>query len=295
MKQTLRKLRGWGRWSHSVADYYPVQPRPRWGYDRPSHPGLVKALDRWRLDYEQALTRFAAHKPLFHGIGYDAPPAGALTPFWDNFWFTGLDACSLMGFLLERQPTRYLEIGSGHSTLFARHAIKQAGLATTITSIDPRPRLEINQLCDRVVRKPLEDCELEVFDQLQSGDILFYDGSHRVFTNSDVTVLFLEVLPRLAPGVLVHIHDIFLPDDYPAGWNDRLYSEQYMLAAMLLCPKQDFRVVLPNYYAAIDPQLRPLVSELLRAPGSGRDIPERYNNSGETLGGSFWIETTRDT
>ena len=98
--------------------------------------------------------------------------------------------------------------------MFARHAIRTGNLKTTIMSIDPKPRAEIDSLCDRVMRLPLELCDLNLFRELEPGDILFFDGSHRIFANSDVTVFFIEVLPRLKPGVLVHVHDIFLPADY---------------------------------------------------------------------------------
>ena len=104
-------------------------------------------------------------------------------------------------------------------------------------------------------------------------------------------MFFLEVLPRLAPGVLVHVHDIFLPCDYPAAWTARLYSEQYLLAAMLLGMTSTFRVVLPNYFVCSDPDLGLRVREIFRAP-AGPDIPFHYTNAGNTPGVSFWIMTT---
>jgi methyltransferase family protein len=128
-------------------------------------------------------------------------------PFWNNTWFTGLDAASLVGFLLSRTPKRYVEIGSGFSTLFCRRAVKEGDLRTTITSVDPHPRAEIDSLCDQIIRAPLEDCDPLLFDQLESGDILFFDGSHRALPNSDVTVFFLEILPRLKPGIIVQVHE----------------------------------------------------------------------------------------
>src|SRR5690606_30946570 len=93
---------------------------------------------------------------------------------------------------------------------------------------------EIDMICDNVFREPLEDVGLEIFDALGAGDILYIDNSHRAFMNSDVTVVFLDILPRLKPGVLVQIHDVTLPYDYPEVWIDRHYSEQYLLAAWLL-------------------------------------------------------------
>jgi methyltransferase family protein len=128
-----------------------------------------------------------------------------------------------------------------------------------------------------------------VLDELDAGDVLFFDGSHRLFQNSDVTVFFLEVLPKLRPGVLVHIHDIFLPDDYPASWTQRLYSEQYILAAMLLCERRPFKTVLPSHFVSMHDDLRSEALELFKLPDGGM-LPGAYFN--QCFGGSsFWIET----
>ncbi|MFZ3326918.1 MAG: class I SAM-dependent methyltransferase [Methylocella sp.] len=281
MKQTVRNMLGRWRWSHSVAHYYPVHPRPRWGQGLPRHAQLTAALERWRSNYENALNDIASHKAKLAQVPYERSQGLPQTAFWYNCWFTGIDAVSLLTFLWTHRPTRYLEIGSGHSTMFARYAVTLGNLPTTITSIDPHPRAEIDLLCDQVIRRPLEECDVSVFDALGAGDILFFDGSHRAFTN-DVTVFFFEVLPRLQPGVLVHVHDIFLPEDYPAVFNDRLYSEQYLLGAMLLCPTQPFEVKLPNYFATADPVLGGKIRDILRVENGRRDIP--------VCNGSFWLE-----
>ncbi len=117
------------------------------------------------------------------------------------------------------------------------------------------PRREIDAICDRTLRAPLEGCDLTLFEELRAGDIVFFDGSHRSFANSDVTVFFFEVMPRLAPGVIVQIHDIFIPDDYRPRGNCRLYNEQYLLAAMLLCGAPPFRVTAPVMYLCQDPAM----------------------------------------
>lgn len=114
-------------------------------------------------------------------------------PFWLNTWLPPLDAMALMGMLAERRPKHYLEIGSGMSTKFARHAIDALGLATHVVSVDPEPRSEIDALVHQVIRKPLERVSASLFDALTPGDILFFDGSHRSFPGSDVTVFFLEI------------------------------------------------------------------------------------------------------
>jgi hypothetical protein len=278
------------RWSNTVADYHPVSPNPRWGFGKPVHPGMNAALEKSRADFAQSLAVLASHRAALHAIPAQQQNMISLDPFWNNPWFSCLDAASLVGFLLDRRPQSYIEIGSGHSTRFARYTIRKAGLPTTITSIDPMPHSNIDPLCDRIIRRQLEDCELDIFRTLRRGDILFFDGSHRVFTNSDVTTLFFDVLPILAPGVLVHIHDIFVPWDYPPQWNARLYSEQYVLGAMLLCPALPFRVVLPNFFVCNDAALGATVRGLFAAE-QGPGIPFIYDNDAQIPGVSFWFET----
>jgi hypothetical protein len=118
-----------------------------------------------------------------------------------------------------------------------------------------------------------------LFDGLEAGDILYFDGSHRVFTNSDVTTLFLDIMPRLKSGVLVHIHDVFWPSDYPPDWNERFYSEQYILGAMLLCPSPPFRVELPNAFISDDPDLYAVAAK----------FPCFERPDAQTDGWSFWV------
>lgn len=244
--------------------------------------GLWFACSRAR--YVEMLERLAAYQSALYDIPLTPELSSASSPSWINRFMEGLDAIALSCMLLDRKPSRYVEIGSGNSTKFARHAIERAGLATSITSIDPQPRAEIDSLCDRVVRATLEDSDPSLFEELRAGDLLFYDGSHRVFTNSDVTVFFLEVLPRLPAGVLVHIHDIFLPSDYPPEWNARLYSEQYLLAAMLLSREPGFDIILPVNFIQTDPDLAEAALRAF-APLRSRKATMPWQ------GTSFWIET----
>jgi hypothetical protein len=161
----------------------------------------------------------------------------------------------LYAFACRENPRLYVEIGSGNSTKFIKRAQQDHRLRTRIVSIDPLPRAEIDELCDETRREPLEATDLAVFDELTAGDIVLMDGSHRVFTNSDVSVFFLEVLPRLKTGVLVYIDDIYLPFDYPPEWTPRYYSEQYMLAVLLLSEAERYEVVLPCTFVGQDPSL----------------------------------------
>ena len=132
-----------------------------------------------------------------------------------------------------------------------------------------------------IIRRPLEDCPVDLFATLAPGDLLFIDGSHRSFMNSDVTVLFLEILPRLKPGVLVHLHDIYLPLDYPPDRAHWLYSEQYLLAASLLAGDR-FEVVLPNHYVATTPEVACALAGLWS---------EAHLAAVPQTGTSFWLRT----
>jgi hypothetical protein len=192
-----------------------------------------------------------------------------------------LDGVALYSLIAMKQPKYFLEVGSGTSTKFARRAITDHRLNTKIISIDPHPRAEIDMLCDQIIREPVEAISLDIFDQLGRGDILFVDNSHRVFTNSDATVIFLDVIPRLKPGVLVEIHDVTLPYDYPTIWKDRFYSEQYLLAAYLLAQGHRFDILLPNAFISGDNELNKILTPLWQ---------EAKMKNVETHGASFWIQ-----
>src|SRR5690606_38120240 len=107
--------------------------------------------------------------------------------------------------LARERPRRYVEIGSGYSTLVVKFASRRYSPGTRIVSIDPHPRVEVDSACQEVIRRPLQDVEKGIFTELEAGDVVFYDGSHVVAQNSDVVVFFLEVLPALPPGVLVQV------------------------------------------------------------------------------------------
>lgn len=204
------------------------------------------------------------------------------SPHWINDYLPGLDAAALYAFVVRRAPRAYVEIGSGHSTRFAARAIRDHGLATEITTIDPAPRASLAPLPSRHVSLPLEKVEPDsVASLVQDGDILFFDGSHRALQNSDVTAFFLDVLPRLQAGVLVQIHDICLPYDYPPEWEERWYSEQYVLAAYVLGGASRMRIVLPNAFVSADDELLGVTRSLWDGPGL---------ESVSRGGSSFWFE-----
>lgn len=265
---------------------YRAEPIPRYGYGKPAHPALAKILARDDDRYRKLLTQILELRDKLLRIPLQEP-ASSPEPCWINEWQDGLDTFALYGFLATRNPALVLEVGSGYSTKVARRAIRDNQLRTKIVSIDPRPRAEIDSLCDEVLRQPLEQCDLRVVDRLGPGDIFFMDGSHRSFMNSDVTIFFLEILPRLRPGVLVHIHDIFLPLDYKPWWLERFYphrywSEQYLLAASLLAGHNNYEILLPAHYVSITPEIASTLDDFWKQPQLA-GVPRG--------GSSFWIQT----
>jgi hypothetical protein len=202
-------------------------------------------------------------------------------PFWENDWFQPLDGAVLYGLIAELSPRRFVEVGSGMSTRFARRAIRDRGLPTEIVSIDPHPHTEVDAICDEVIRHPVEDLGREFWDGLAAGDLLFVDNSHRSFPNSDVTVFFAETLPALQEGVAWGLHDIFLPWDYPSEWGGRFYNEQYLLLAYLAGGGGEDEILLPVMWASRRPSLHGILAPLW----GYRDLFHGIS----THGGAFWM------
>lgn len=256
--------------------------RPRYGFGQPAHPELERLLSASAGRYRAELEGFQPYFEELADLHLDGEHLQ--DPCWLHSWLAGLDTVSLYGFTRERRPNRYVEIGSGQSTKVVARARRDGETGTVITSVDPMPRSEIDGLCDRGVRKPLEKADLAgIFDELEGGDIVFFDGSHRVLPNSDCVVFFLEVLPNLPAGVLVGIHDVYLPEDYPQVFFEMWWSEQYVLAAMLLTETPGFEVVLPTFYASGRPELAALLDPLFGRPHLRAVNPR---------GSLFWLETT---
>ncbi len=256
---------------------YPPSASPLPRYTQPHHR-LDRLVGAGRDRYAATLSLVESYAGDLSRIALSDPDQGQ--PSWHNNFLPGLDGALLYALMRSRAPARYVEIGSGNSTKFVARAKRDGRLRTRITSIDPHPRAEIDQLCDETVRQPLEVSDMRLWENIRSGDMVFMDGSHRVFMNSDVVAFFLDVLPALPSGVLVGVHDVYLPFDYPAEIADRYYSEQYLLAAWLLggvaC-----EVAFPAYWVFM--RMRPLVEELWAASPRFAAIPHH--------GVAFWVET----
>jgi predicted O-methyltransferase YrrM len=177
------------------------------------------------LDLLAEIESWAAHLLTMRG------PAPA--PRFDQDWFPRLDAAAAYAIVRRTRPRCIVEVGSGHSTRFLARAIADGGLATSLTCIDPAPRASLEDLAVHWLPLLLQDAPQTCFIGLRPGDVLFIDSSHVLMPGSDVDRLLNQILPVLAPGTIVHVHDIFLPDPYPEDWTWRGYNEQSAIAAML--------------------------------------------------------------
>ncbi len=260
---------------------YKVNFKPRYGFGKPPHFLLENLINQNRKEYSILLEEFLKYRDIFFSIKNSGSETNEDLPAWNNGFLPGLDIIALYGMIARFKPQTYLEIGSGNSTKVARKTILDQKLQTKIISIDPYPRASIDRLANEVIRQPLENLtDLSMIDSLEENDILFIDNSHRCFPNSDVTVCFLDVLPRLKKGVIVHIHDIYLPYDYPQFMCDRFYSEQYLLATLLLANSEKYKTILPCYFISEDDELSKIMEPVWNHP----------NLTGvEKHGGSFWL------
>jgi predicted O-methyltransferase YrrM len=256
---------------------------PRWGYSKPA----LEWMERWfRPNADKYRAFWADMKdavPLLADVPAQYDEANLPTPAWMGVPYCAFDAMALATMIKRHRPRRYYEIGSGISTCFAYKAISALGLDTRILSIDPEPRAQVDGICDQVIRDGLETCDLSIFDDLEAGDILFFDGSHRSYMNSDVTIFFCELLPRIAPGVIIHVHDISLPYDYPQWATNWYWNEQYIMAAFFLGATDKIDPLLPTAYLCGDPDLSSMIYPLV-------DLPD---NSGWKGGGAMWFTLTK--
>ena len=198
-----------------------------------NEPAQIEMLDDFRR-------RFADE--------YDALPRAATSVphefHYDNSYFACVDPEILYCMIRTHRPSRIVEIGSGFSTLLSATAIRRnakefGDSPCELIAIEPYPNDVIRSGfpgLSELRTSRVQDVKLSTFESLGKNDILFIDSSHVGRIDSDVLYEILEILPRLQPGVLVHFHDIFLPDEYPKSWvidRHRFWTEQYLLHAFL--------------------------------------------------------------
>jgi hypothetical protein len=238
------------------ADYYSVLPvlseieatRERW--EKPSaltgldidltslEKNLGSLADSWDAEFVRETGDYVTNTRKGFGPGYPH-----------------FDARTLYFMLREHKPKRYLEIGSGLSTYYTSLAAKQnaaEGSPLQITCIEPYPFDALRTIEGfELVEGFVQDVPLERFEELEAGDVLFIDSSHALKIDSDVAFLFMEALPRVKPGVFVHIHDIHFPYNHPFPADYWLFGERWpvfwqevMLVQAFLAFNESFEVLL---------------------------------------------------
>jgi hypothetical protein len=204
--------------------------------------------------------------------------------YLNNTFFCEADAYTLSAILRRHRPRRVIEVGSGFSSAVMLDVLDCGKEPTDLTFIEPYPdRLYAllsgrDKSSTRILVKSVQDVPLGVFAELQAGDVFFIDSSHVAKVGSDVAFLILRVLPQLAPGVWVHVHDIFYPSTYPSGWlkEGRAWNESLFLRAYLVA-KPRIEIMAFNCYA-------------------GQTFPELFKQRFPAFlansGGSIWLRTT---
>lgn len=156
--------------------------------------------------------------------------------------FGNMDGAILYGTIRKFKPKKIIEIGSGQSTLLSLEALTKNETENAhglLTAIEPYPKAYLENALQGVgelIVEKVQNVQLEIFETLSENDVLFIDSSHVVKINSDVIYEINEILPRLKKGVIVHIHDIFMPYEYPKSWikdKHAFWTEQYFIQAFL--------------------------------------------------------------
>lgn len=232
---------------------------------QPPYDAVVALFERCTPDFLSVLDTVDRH----------AAGLEAISGLFEQSWFPSLDAAVAYTTMRERRPQHVVEVGSGHSTRILSRALGGLG---EIVAIDPAPRADIVDLPGvRVVNSTLQAAPLDLFGTLHAGDALFIDSSHILMPGSDVDILLNRILPRLPAGVLVHIHDIFLPFDYPSIWGWRAYNEQQGVVPLLV--GGGYRPLFASVWAE-----RRLGDRLARS------VVARLPRPADSLPASLWLE-----
>jgi predicted O-methyltransferase YrrM len=231
-------------------------------------PGQLRLLDSLRTYYPQVPFTAKAQPNLLYRL--------------DNGHFSYTDGIILFCMLNALRPRRIIEIGSGFSTcaILDTNRLFLGGQAQ-ITCIDPYPEnlrslLRNSQDTVTIMESKLQDTDMSIFDELGANDVLFIDSSHVSKIGSDVNYIVFEILPRLKPGVVIQIHDMYIGFEYPDKWlrEGRAWNEAYLLRAFLEF-NQQFRISLFIGYL-----------QIVHEAWFREHMPETLLRKG----GSFWME-----
>lgn len=198
-------------------------------WDEAHYPAIRHLFDRRVQSFRAFLDQMDDLEASLVGLAAD--PDG---PQLNSRFLSPLDAASVYTAMVRYRPARVLEIGSGNTTHFMARAIADHDLPTRITCVDPEPRLDITGLDVDFQRRVLNRGDVDLIASLEPGDVLFIDSSHFMQQGFDVDILFNSGFPALKPGVIVHVHDVFLPYGYPSHWEWLRFNEQMALVGWLV-------------------------------------------------------------
>lgn len=238
-----------------------------------TYPELEVLFEAGREFFNSFLTNINRYEQFFRHSNVGNPILD-----WKSPWISPLDGASIYTMIADAKPARILEIGSGVSTHFMCRAVVDQGFACEISCIDPNPRISISGLDVAFERQLLNEGHIAFSDRLDAGDVLFVDSSHLLFEGFDLDIILNRMLPRLAPGTIVHFHDIFLPFAYPENWSERMYNEQNALGGWLTSGALE--VIFPSYYVAT------------RMPESMKRVCSGFPIVSQSSGGSLWTRKT---
>jgi len=250
------------------------------GLDLGGEPRDLPGLDFRHEQQVALLSKFeAADMP----EGLEKPASDDTKYSLQNRNFGGGDADLWYNVIRHYKPARIVEIGSVHSTRVARLAIAKNGAVNASyncdhTCIEPYEMPWLEKLGIIIKREKLEDTDHAIFTDLGENDILFIDSSHMIRPGGEVLMEFLQIIPRLKPGVIVHVHDIFTPREYPARWlkEPRFWNEQYLLEAFLSDNAEWDILLAGNYLAHAEP--------------NAMEKACRYFKAGQHEPGSFYMK-----
>ena len=214
-----------------------------------SFASVEKIFANARQNFGAVIGDIEACAPELRAIAAADRLAGDAQPHFRQGLFPRLDAAAAYALARRYKPGRIVEIGAGYSTRFLATAIAEGGFDCRLTTIDPSPRKVVNLSGIEIIETTVQEAGHAPFDDLAPGDFLIVDSSHILMPGSDVDMVLNAILPRAPRGLLVHFHDIFLPDAYPREWDWRAYNEQNAVAA-LLTSGDAFEVLFASHYAA---------------------------------------------
>lgn len=241
-----------------------------------------EVLNGIELNRSEQLQLWQMFVPFLKEIPFSAQPGNMFRYHFENPSYSYADGSILYAMIRLFEPRRFIEIGSGWSSACTIDTItRYLKVGCDLTFIEPFPDLlnsAVGSLPERVrlIEKPVQKVNLKLFEELRKNDILFIDSTHVAKSGSDVCFELFRILPLLSPGVLIHIHDVFWPFEYPAQWvlkENRSWNETYMLRAFLSHNK-NYKIMFWNDFF-----IRHFYSEV------HRDYPNFLKNTG----GALWL------